>query len=379
MDERVLAERLITYDTSTSDGLRAAVGFVKGWLEARDIPVTGREFGGLPVVLADVGPQGGPRVILHGHVDVVPGHDEQFTPRIEGDRLIGRGAYDMKGALAAMMCAVHDLADNGAINVRFICVPDEESDDVEGRCTDALVEEGMRAEFAITGEPTDLHIGVEAKGVLAVRVEVSGVAAHGSTPWEGDNAILKAYDTFRRIETLGFSRESSDLFDRASINIARIVGGDAFNKVPDRCTMDVDIRYLPGQDSGAILAEIRGLPDVRIVSVFRRAPARVARTNTYVRALREAVSKTLEDEALSIGRDGASDAISFLEAGVPAVEFGPIGGGHHGPEEWVSIDSLVRYRRALDDFVTGLPTWLQRADAPQASPPPLRAVDGGLT
>ncbi len=379
MDEQVLAERLITYDTSTSDGLRAAVGFVKGWLEARDVPVTGREFGGLPVVLADVGPATGPCVILHGHVDVVPAHENQFHPRIEGDRLIGRGAYDMKGGLAAMMCAVHDIAANGKVRVRFICVPDEESDKLDFRCTEALVEEGMRGDFAITGEPTDLHIGVQAKGVLAIRVEVSGTAAHGSTPWLGDNAILKAYDMFRRIETLRFSRESSDLFDRPSINIARIVGGDAFNKVPDRCTMDVDIRFLPGQDPGEILADIRALgDDVRIVKTFQRAPAKVSRSNPYVRALRDAVSSSLDDEAVSVGRDGASDAISFLEAGVPAVEFGPTGGGHHGPEEWVSIESLARYRRALRDFVVGLPDWLARADASPARPP-LRAVEGGLS
>ncbi|HVF78013.1 MAG TPA: M20/M25/M40 family metallo-hydrolase [Solirubrobacteraceae bacterium] len=379
MDERVLAERLITYDTSTSDGLRAAVGFIKGWLEAREVPVTGREFGGLPVVLADVGPAEGPCVILHGHVDVVPAHAGQFSPRIEGDRLIGRGAYDMKGGLAAMMCAVHDIAGNGKVRVRFICVPDEESDNLDFRCTEALVEEGLRGDFAITGEPTDLHIGVQAKGVLAIRVEVTGTAAHGSTPWVGDNAILKAYDMFRRIETLRFSRESSDLFDRPSINIARIIGGDAFNKVPDRCTMDIDIRFLPSQDPGEILAEVRALgDDVRIVKTFQRAPARVSRSNLYVRALREAVSNSLDDEAVSVGRDGASDAISFLEAGVPAVEFGPTGGGHHGPEEWVSIDSLTRYRQALRHFVFGLPDWLAQEDGRVPGPPTLRAVDGGL-
>ena len=374
MDEQVLAERLMTYDTSTDDGLLAAVGFVKGWLDARDITVTERAFGGPPVILADVGPRDGPSVILHGHLDVVPAHADQFTPRIAGDRLIGRGAYDMKGGLAAMMCAVHDVAGNGRVRVRFIWVPDEESEDVEHRCTEALVEEGMRADFAITGEPTDLHIGVQAKGVLAVRIEVDGIAAHGSTPWLGDNAILKAYDTFRRVETLRFSRESSDLFDRPSINIARIEGGDAFNKVPDLCRMDIDIRYLPNQDPQDILAEIRELADVRIVKVFQRAPAHVSRANPYVRALRAAVSKSLEGEALSIGRDGSSDATAFLEAGVPAVEFGPTGGGHHGPEEWVSIESLHRYRRALGDFVEGLPAWL----AMSADKPPLRAVEGGL-
>jgi succinyl-diaminopimelate desuccinylase len=373
MDEQVLAERLITYDTSRPEGLRAAGAFIKGWLEARDIDVDDREYDGLPVVLADVGPRDGPTVIFHGHVDVVPARAGQFSPRVEGDRLIGRGAYDMKGALAALMCAMRDAAEQDVVRVRFICVPDEESEDVSRRSTDVLVAEGLRGDFALTGEPTDLHIGVQAKGVLAVRVEVSGTSAHGSTPWLGDNAILKAHDVFRRIETLPFSRESSDLFDRPSINLARIMGGDAFNKVPDACTMDVDIRYLPNQDPGEILAQIRAIPDLEIVKCFTRAPAIVSRRNPYVLALRDAVGRSIEGEALSVGRDGASDAISFLEAGVPAVEFGPVGGGHHGPHEWVSISSLRRYRNALADFVRQLPDWLERQEQP-----PLRAVEGGL-
>jgi succinyl-diaminopimelate desuccinylase len=373
MDERVLAERLITYDTSSAEGLRAAAGFVKGWLESREMTVEDRSFDDLPVVLAEVGPSNAPTVIWHGHLDVVPAREGQFTPRVEGDRLIGRGAYDMKGALATMMCALKDVASQDAVRVRFVCVPDEEAEDITRRSTDALVKEGLRADFALTGEPTDLHIGVQAKGVLAVRVAVSGTSAHGSTPWLGDNAILKAHDAFRRIETLPFSRESSDLFDRPSINLARIVGGDAFNKVPDLCTMDVDIRYLPNQDPGDILAQIRQIGDLEIVKTFIRGPAVVSRRNAYVLALREAVGRSVEGEALSIGRDGASDANSFLDVGIPAVEFGPTGGGHHGPHEWVSVSSLARYRQALGDFVRHLPAWLERQEQPS-----LRAVDGGL-
>src|SRR3954447_3815236 len=377
MDERVLAERLITYDTSTPDGLRAAAGFVKGWLESHELEVKSLDHDGLPVVMVDVGARNSvdpPTVILHGHLDVVPAYAHQFEPRIEGDRLIGRGAYDMKGALAAMMCTVKDVADNPHVRVRFVCVPDEESDDVSSRSIDALVAGGYRGDFAITGEPTDLHIGVQAKGVLAVRVAVHGVAAHGSTPWLGDNAILKAHDAFRRIETLPFSRESSDLFDRPSINLARIEGGDAFNKVPDRCTMDVDIRFLPTQDPGEILAQIRAIPDLEVLKCFTRASAVVSRSNPYVRALREGIGRSIEGEALSIGRDGASDAISFLQAGIPAVEFGPVGAGHHGPDEWVSISSLRRFRQALGDFVRLLPGFLER----DAGSPDLRAVEGGL-
>jgi len=373
MNERGLAERLITFDTSVAEGVVRAASFVKGWLEARDVPVAERTHNDLPVMLAEVGPAAGPTVILHGHLDVVPAYPGQFEPAVEGDRLIGRGAYDMKGGLASMMLAVKEAAEQSRVRVVFLCVPDEESEDIDARSTDALVAEGLRGDFAITGEPTDLHIGVEAKGVLAVTVAVAGRAAHGSTPWLGDNAILKAHDAFRRIETLPFSRKSSELFDRPSINLARIHGGDAFNKVPDTCVMDVDIRYLPGQDHDEILAQIRAIPDLEIVRCFTRIPAIVARTNPYVLALREAVGRSIQGDALSVGRDGASDAGSFLAAGIPAVEFGPVGGGHHGPEEWVSIASLDRYRQALVDFVHALPGWLERQHTPD-----LRAVEGGL-
>ena len=362
------------YDTSKHEELRAAVEFVTGWLETRDIAVRRLDHNGLPVILAEAGSDRGPLLVLHGHIDVVPAFPEQFMPRVEGDRLIGRGAYDMKGALAAMICALHDVASQDNVRVRFVCVPDEESEDVDDRSTDALVRDELSdSDFAITGEPTDLHVGVQAKGVLALVVEISGIAAHGSTPWLGDNAILKSYDVFRRIETLPFSRESSDLFDRPSINLSRIHGGDAFNKVPDRCRMDVDIRFLPGQDTAAILDQIRALPDVEIVRCFTRAPAIVSRTSPYVLALRDAVSASIEGEALSIGRDGASDAISFLEAGIPAVEFGPVGAGHHGPEEWVSIASLRAYRSALVDFVQALPVRLIERGGPG-----LHLVDGDV-
>jgi len=303
----------------------------------------------------------------------VPGRPEQFVPRIEGDRMFGRGAYDMKGALASMMCALRDVADQERVRVRFMCAPDEESEDLDERSTDEAVREGFHGDFAITGEPTDMHVGVQAKGVLACRVEVRGRSAHGSTPWLGDNAVLKAIDVFRRIESLPFSRESSELFDRPSINLGRIHGGDALNKVPDLCTMVVDIRYLPNQDPADILEQIGSIPDIEVVRTFTRVPAYVSRSNPYVLALVDAVGRLTKGESMSIGRDGASDAVSFLQAGIPAVEFGPSGAGHHGPEEWVSISSLARYRQALCDFVRDLPSWLDRSQGGQV----LRAVEGG--
>jgi succinyl-diaminopimelate desuccinylase len=299
-------------------------------------------------------------VLLHGHLDVVPGRAEQFVPRVVGDRLYGRGAYDMKGGLAAMMCAVRDVSAQTDVRVHFLCVSDEESEEDEQHGSDYLVAEGYTGDFAITGEPTDLHVGVQAKGVLAMRIEVRGTSAHGSTPWVGDNAVLKALDVFRGIESLPFARESSELFDRPSINLGRIIGGDALNKVPDLCVIDVDVRYLPGQDADEIRAAVDGLPDAQVTRVFHRAPVIVDPQNPFVRTLGDAVARVApRPERISVGRHGASDVISFLDAGIPAVEFGPVGDGHHGPEEWVSIGSLGQYRRALVEFVRMIPERLR--------------------
>jgi succinyl-diaminopimelate desuccinylase len=377
VDERILAERLISYDTSRDEELVAAAGFVKGWLESRDIEVLHHDHNGLPVLVAEVGPapKDLPCVVFHGHLDVVPGRREQYEPRVDGDKLFGRGAYDMKGALAAMMCALKDVERQERVRVRLVCVPDEESEELDERATEGVVKRGLGGNFAITGEPTNLHIGVEAKGVLAMSIEVHGRAAHSSTPWLGDNAVLKAIDVFRAIESLPFSRESSEMFDRPSINLGRIMGGDALNKVPDECTMAVDIRYLPGQDPAEILAQVGSIPEIDVTRTFIWPPVSVARTDPYVRALREAVARSIRGEAMSVGRDGASDAASFLGAGIPAVEFGPGGAGHHGPEEWVSLSSMARYRRALGDFIRALPMWLEESDVSERG---LKAIEGGL-
>ena len=379
-DERVLAERLIGYETSRPESIVAAAGFVKGWLESHDIAVDEFDHHGLPVLIAEVGAgaervPAAPCIVWHGHLDVVPGRPEQFHARIEGDRLIGRGAYDMKGGLAAMLCALHDVAAQDRIRVRMVCVPDEESEELDERSTDAVVARDTAAlpDFAITGEPTNLHIGIEAKGVLAMRIVVHGRAAHSSTPWLGDNAVLKAVDVFRTIETLPFSRESSQMFDRPSINLSRIEGGDVMNRVPDHCVIAVDVRYLPGQDPGDILAQVRAIPGIEVQRTFIHPTVSVSRHDPYVRGLSEALSRAISGDVLSVGRDGASDAASFIEAGIPAVEFGPSGGGHHGPDEWVSLRSLAEYRGALGEFVAALPAWL--ADGGDTDR--LRAIEGG--
>ncbi len=352
MDEVQLAERLIAYDTSRRAGLGLATDFVSGWLEARGARVERLSLEGRQCLLAGVG-GGDRRILLHGHLDVVPGLPGQFAPRRSGDRLIGRGAYDMKAALGAMMLALSDFAAEPppGLEVTLVIVPDEERADPGSNCTDMLVEEGLRGDFVICGEPTDMQVGVQSKGVLMLKVDVRGVAAHGATPWLGRSAVLAGVELFRGIEGLPFAGESSELFERPSINLGRIQGGDAVNKVPDHCRMDVDIRYLPEQHPDEVLRQVRGLdPTASVEVLIERQPAYVSPRHPLVATLLAAAGRQ-EPTSAAVGRDGASDAVAFLRAGVPAVEFGPRGAGHHGPDEHVEIASLARYREALVDFV----------------------------
>ena len=195
-----------------------------------------------------------------------------------------------------------------------------------------------------------------------MRIEVLGHAAHGATPWLGENAILRAYEVFRELESLPFASRSSELFDRPSINLGRILGGDALNKVPDTCFIDVDVRYLPEQDPDEILAEVaRAVRRPGGLDVLAARRSWSIPTRHTCRALRASAAPHSDGQAKGVvGRDGASDAVSFLRVGIPAVEFGPSGGGHHGPEEWVSIPSLAGYRQAIVDFVTRPPRRARR-------------------
>ena len=328
-DELALTERLISYDTSHPEGIRAAVGFVKGWLEARGIAHREYEVNGLPALVAAVGD--GPRRWSGTPTSTSCRRGgEQFSPwRVDG-KLYGRGAYDMKGALGAMLAGLADLARTPELipnlKVKLLIVPDEEAeeDSAQGKASAFLADEGHLGQFVICGEPTNLEIGVQSKGVLVCRFDVSGRAAHGATPWLGDNAILKAIEIYKKVAELPFAEERSELFERPSINIGRISGGEVVNSVPDSCRMDVDVRYLPNQDPQEVLRQLRSL-GADVVPIYELPPATLDPGEAHVQVLRETVQTLEGGDAPAVGRDGASDAVFFLRRGIPSIEFGPAG------------------------------------------------------
>jgi succinyl-diaminopimelate desuccinylase len=351
-----LTRRLVRFRSYTPGVARSTIDFIHGWFETRGLETIRYKgagpHGDLTSLVIRVG-SGEPRLLLHGHVDVVPGEERQFDPYEESGELYGRGVYDMKGALAAMMYAVEDLRDLGSeATVELLIVPDEEQEHGARTAAEVLIDHGHVGDFVITGEPTDFHVGTQSKGVLDLRVTLQGKSAHGSTPWLGKNAVLLAHEHYRRVAELPFATARNELFPYPSINLARVIGGDVLNRVPDRCTYDLDIRYLPNQDPREIVRQVRSIDlPAEVEVIFGREHTYVSRQNPYVKALREVAARHFRGNPMGVGRHGASDIVYFQRVGIPGVEFGPIGGGHHGPNEYVVADSLATYRQMLVQFV----------------------------
>jgi succinyl-diaminopimelate desuccinylase len=352
MSETVkLAEELIKYHTYNQSDIHNAIGFIQGWLEACDINVEVFNHKNLPVLVAEIG-EGDVSVIFHAHIDVVPGKPEQFIPVISENRLYGRGAYDMKGALAAMMYAFAELKKiPGNNKILLIVVPDEEKSSERKKASKFIIEKGFKGKFIICGEPTNLDIGIEAKGVLALKVTAYGQAAHSSTPWLGENAILKAIEFFDKIKELDFTKESTFNFKEPSISLGNIIGGDVINKVADKCLLGIDIRYLPTQSPDDILDQIKSIGSgFKIEVIYKQPAAIIERDNCFVQDLQKLIKSRSSTSGELVGRDGASDVTYFIDGGIPGIEFGPIGEGHHGDNEYVDIESLKIYKQILVDF-----------------------------
>lgn len=343
-----LLKDLITIDSSTKDGANQAVGFCKQWLFEHHLPVLEFENNGYKMVVCEIG-SGDHTLILNGHVDVVSGKPTQFTPVEKDGCLYGRGAADMKAGVAAMMCAMVVLKDvELSSKVQLQIVSDEETGG--DNCAGYLVDKGYLGDFVICAEPTQLGIGLQAKGILQIDIEVSGKSAHGSRPWEGINAIEKAYQVYQEILRLPFASECSALYPSPSINLAKIRGGDVFNKVPEHCVMSFDIRFLPTQTKEEILNQIRQAVDGNVIVSSSGDPVRTERNSPYIKALCPIIKKYTKNEAVIFGQHGSADTRFFSAHGIPAIEFGPSGANWHGDEEYISLESIDQYQNMLVEF-----------------------------
>lgn len=326
------------------------------------VPVVVRSEAGRPSVVASLGTERGPSLAWNGHLDVVPAgsldtwrHDPWAGEIDDDGRLVGRGAADMKGPIAAALAAASALRRAGTPlegSLVFHLAADEELAGVHG--TKVLWERGLLTQdAAIVGEPSELQVGLAERGGAWFTATAFGKAAHGSQPHRGVNAITTMARFLLRLPEVLPDLEHP-LVGRPTVNAALIAGGSAPNVVPDRCEVDIDRRILPGEiDPDVVRAPLLKLvdslrsehPEVEIdVRLREWTDAAEASPDTDIaRIAVEAVRAATGAAPELVGFTGITDARFYInQADIPTVICGP---GSltvaHTADECVPVDELV--------------------------------------
>jgi acetylornithine deacetylase len=312
-----------------------------------------------PSVLARArGTGGGRTLLLCGHSDTVgvEGMAEPHAPRVDDDRLHGRGAYDMKAGLAAALIAARQAARLDLPgDVVVAAVADEEHASIG--IQEAL--RAVRADAAVVTEPTELEVAVAHKGFVWSQVEVTGRAAHGSRPHLGVDAIVRMGPVLGGLAALDgvLADRTHPLLGRASVHASVIDGGSELSSYPGRCTLGLERRTLPGETREQIDRELGELLDrcraaepaleVAHRTLLVREPFEVPEDEEVVTVVREAAEEVLGEPPRVGGASYWADASFIAATGVPTVLFGPGGDGAHADEEWVSLSDTDAVARTL--------------------------------
>jgi acetylornithine deacetylase len=292
--------------------------------------------------------------MLNAHMDTVgvAGMERPHDPVVQDNRLYGRGAFDMKGGLAAIMFAAAAAKKQQLRgDVILTAVSDEEYASIG---TASLVKR-WHADAAIVTEPTGLEICVAHKGFIWLEVETRGIAAHGSLPNLGVDAIVKMGKVLVGLEELDRSLRSVPshrLLGSGSLHASLISGGQELSSYPERCVLSVERRTIPGETAQDVESQVRQILDQAAASdaafkaslrtTLLREAFEVSRNEPIVQAVYHHAGTILGQEPDIIGATAWMDSAILSAAGIPTVIFGPGGEGAHAVVEWVDLEQVQR-------------------------------------
>lgn len=306
-----------------------------------------------------------PSLILNGHMDTVgiEGMVDPFVPRVDGNRLYGRGSADMKGGLASILHAVKAVVDSGIELSGDLIVASVVDEEYTSLGTERLMD-SFHGDGAVVCEGTGLEIGVAHKGFVWLEVVTHGKAAHGSRPDEGVDAIAKMGSFLFELDDFAkrvLSRRSHELLGSPSLHASVISGGKELSTYPDLCRLKLERRTIPGEDVVLVQSEILSIlerlsqtdskfkADLR--TIFSRGPFNVSAEEMVVRSLGKAIRKVSGREPKHIGSHGWLDSEIIQNSGVPTTIFGPGGEGMHSTNEYVYIDQVVEAAMILSQLI----------------------------
>jgi len=339
---------------ATGSGESKIAAFVASWLAAEGLavqvvePVPGRA--SVIGVLAGAG--GGTSLILNAHMDTVGagGMKDPFAPIVREGRVYGRGAYDMKGSLAAIMIAAREakkLKLHGDVIVA--AVADEEVASVGT----AAVLKRVEADAAIVTEPTEMRLCLAHKGFAWLEVETRGVAAHGSRPDLGVDAVGhmgRILTEVLKLDRRLHAGRGHLLLGTGTIHASLIEGGQELSTYPARCVVKLERRTIPGEDGASALREIEEViaaarkedPALEASArlLMERPPSQLGADSFVTEAVEKAATEELRRKPEVIGVAYWMDMALSNAVGIPTVAFGPSGEGAHADVEWVDLASL---------------------------------------
>ena len=317
--------------------------------------------GRLSVVARLRGSRAGRSLMLNAHADTVDagGMDAPFSGDVRDGRLYGRGAFDMKGGLAAMMGAVKALADAGCPHGGEILLAAVADEEYASLGTEDLVTR-YRPDAAIVTEPTALDICLAHKGFAWFEVTTRGRAAHGSRFDLGVDANMRMGRVLAGLDALEEdlrARTPHRLVGPPSLHAATIAGGSGLSTYAASCRLQIERRTIPGESRAAVTDEIRQLllrqveRDLSFQADFEvllvREPFEVAEGAAIVRALTDASTSVLGRRPSYVGQTPWMDAALLAAAGAETVVMGAAGAGAHAKEEWVDLASVHQLARCL--------------------------------
>ncbi|MBN2142483.1 M20 family metallopeptidase [Candidatus Woesearchaeota archaeon] len=290
-----------------------------------------------------------PKLLLVCHADVVEADDEDFIPRLKGNRLYGRGSYDMKAGLAIAMTVMKRYA--GSKSVGLMVTTDEEIGGADGA---GFLAKKYSADLVIACEPSELTVELKEKGMMVLKLVARGKACHGAYQWLGRNAadeLIKAYLKVRKKIPL-LKKESW----KTSMNLGMMSAGPAPNIVPGRAEMTLDIRFTEHLSPDRILKMIRScLPKSVSLEVLKNEPMMVTRQKTpEMKMFYKAYQAVLGKKPVETVIHGATDARHFSNQGIPSMIFGFKGDNPHAKNEYANIPSIEKCYEIYEEFVKGL-------------------------
>jgi succinyl-diaminopimelate desuccinylase len=298
------------------------------------------------------------KILLNGHLDVVPGEPEQFKPVVKDGKLYGRGVYDMKAASVILTDVFCQYVDKVPYPLGLQIVTDEESSGRHG--TNYQIENGVRADFVICGEcgrsSGTYEIAHECKGVLVVELEFGGTAAHGAYLWRGDNAVLAA--TKFAHELLKLYPVPTEEADHTTVNISSIgTSNTALTKVPDHASLRLDIRFVNEDPNFVSQESLNALikkidPSAKISSLYAfDAPFYTNPDDPILQKLKAAAEKVEAHKFNIVKRHATSDGRFYGNLGSQACEFGIAGEDQHSTNEHITLDAFTKYRQTMQEFL----------------------------